>query len=59
MIGLFGFNLPGRDVKQDWLRAGLGMQGKLAGGAAHVMLNATTQGAVPNVWLAAGWQKAF
>ena len=56
---MFGFNLPGRDVKQDWLRAGLGMQGKLAGGAAHVMLNATTQGAVPNVWLAAGWQKAF
>ncbi|UCV13444.1 autotransporter domain-containing protein [Quatrionicoccus australiensis] len=59
VVGLFGFNLPGSDVKQDWLRAGFGVQGKLAGGAAHVMLNATTQGAVPNVWLAAGWQKAF
>ena len=59
VVGLFGFNLPGSDVKQDWLCAGLGMQGKLAGGAAHVMLNATTQGAVPNVWLAAGWQIAF
>lgn len=59
VVGLFGFNLPGSDVKQDWLRAGFGVQGKLAGGAAHVMLNATTQGAVPNIWLAAGWQIAF
>lgn len=59
IIGLFGFDLAGSDNKQDWLRAGLGIQGNLAGGSAHLMLNATTQGAVPNVWLAAGWQKAF
>ncbi len=59
MIGLFGFDLPGSEIKQDWLRAGFGIQGKLVGGAAHVMINATTQGPVPNIWLAAGWQKSF
>jgi hypothetical protein len=59
VIGLFGFNLPGQDNKQDWLRAGIGIEGKLADGKASLMLNATSQGSAPNVWVAAGWQRAF
>ncbi len=59
MVGLFAFDLPGAANKQDWLRAGVGVEGKLAGGSASLMVNATTQGESSNVWLAASWQKAF
>lgn len=59
IIGLFGFDLDGAKNKQDWLRAGVGMEGKLAEGMASLMLNATTKGEMPSYWLAAGWQKAF
>lgn len=59
LIGLFGFNLPGADLKQNWLRAGLGVEGEVATGTASLMLNVTTRGEVPNAWLAASWQKAF
>lgn len=59
VIGLFGFDLDGANNKQDWLRAGVGVEGKLAEGTASLMLNATTKGEAPSYWLAAGWQKAF
>lgn len=59
VIGLFGFDLPGRDNRRDWLRAGVGVEGTIAGGAGSLMLNATTKGEVPSVWLAANWQKSF
>jgi probable HAF family extracellular repeat protein len=59
MIGLFGFDLAGIDYEQDWLRAGVGVEGKVGEGRASLMLNATTQGEAPSYWLAASWQKAF
>jgi len=59
VIGLFGFDLDGQRNKRDWLRAGVGVEGRLAGGRASLALNATTRGETPNAWLAAGWQKAF
>lgn len=59
VIGLFGFNLDGRKNQREWLRAGIGAEGKLVGGTASLMLNATTRGETPNYWLSAGWQKAF
>jgi outer membrane autotransporter protein len=59
VIGLFGFNLDGQRNQRDWLRAGIGMEGRVAGGMASVMLNATTRGETPSYWLAAGWQRAF
>jgi probable HAF family extracellular repeat protein len=59
VIGLFAFNLDGDNYKRDWLRAGVGVEGKLAGGNASLQLNATTQGEVPNAWLAASWQMKF
>ena len=59
LIGLFDFKLDGQKYDRDWLRAGLGFEGKLAGGRASIMLNATTQGEVPDYWLAARWQASF
>jgi probable HAF family extracellular repeat protein len=59
LVGLFAFDLDGRKNQQDWLRAGVGMEGKLAEGVASVSLNLTTQGETPNTWLAASWRKAF
>lgn len=57
VIGLFPFDLPGVGNKQDWLRAGMGIEGKLAEGRAALTLNMTTKGEVPNAWLTATWQK--
>ena len=59
VIGLFGFNLDGHKNQRNWLRAGAGVEGKLADGMASLWLNATTKGETPSAWLAASWQKAF
>ncbi len=59
VVGLFGFDLAGPAVKQDWLRAAVGVEGKLADGMASLTLNATTKGEALSTWLAASWQMAF
>jgi len=59
VIGLFGFDLDGVKNERTWLRAGVGVEGKLAGGTASLLLNATTKGEASNYWLAASWQKTF
>lgn len=59
VIGLFGFNLDGQRNQRSWLRAGAGLEGKLGGGMASLMLNVTSRGEAPNAWLAAGWRMAF
>lgn len=59
VVGLFGFDLDGARNERDWLRAGAGVEGKLGGGRASLMLNATTKGETPSYWLAAMWQMAF
>lgn len=59
IIGLFGFNLPGAELKQDWLRLGLGLDARLAGGIGSVLVNATTEGEAPNGWVTASWRKVF
>lgn len=59
VIGLFNFDLAGPRNKRDWLRAGIGVEGRIAEGTGSLMLNATTLSEAPNVWLAANWQKAF
>jgi len=59
VIGLFGFDLDGQRNQRNWLRAGAGLEGKLGGGMASLMLNVTSRGQAPNAWLAAGWRMAF
>lgn len=45
--------------KQTWLRAGGGVEGKLGDGMASLMLNVTTEGAAPDMWLATAYHMAF
>lgn len=59
VIGLFGFDLPGADNMQNWLRAGVGIEGHIADGTASLMLNTTTQGDTPSHWLEVRWQQTF
>jgi probable HAF family extracellular repeat protein len=59
VTGLFRFDIAGEKVERDWLRLGMGAEGKLAGGTASLLLNVTSRGEAPNAWLAASWQTAF
>ena len=57
--GYFTFNLPGEDVTNDWLKAGVGIEGEVASGKFSLMLNGTTQSEIPNFWVATSYQLAF
>lgn len=57
--GLFSFNLPGEDVTNDWLKAGVGVEGAVGPGKLSLMLNGTTQSEMPNFWVATSYQLAF
>ena len=59
LIGLFGFDLPGQDYDQDWVKAGIGIEGELRKGKASLMLNGTTEGEMPSAWAAFSYQVAF
>ena len=59
LVGLFSFEQAGEKYKQNWLKAGVGVEGKLGKGKASVMLNATTEGEMPSTWLAASYQIDF
>lgn len=59
LIGLFGFDLPSQPNKRNWLRIGIGAEGKFAGGNASIMLNRTSKGETPSSWLSANWQIVF
>lgn len=56
---LFAFNLDGVRNQRTWLRAGVGLAGKLGGGTGSVGLNLTTQGEAPSAWVGVRWQKAL
>ena len=59
LIGLFGFDLPGQDYDQDWIKAGIGIEGELGKGKASLMLNGTTEGEMPSAWAAFSYQVKF
>lgn len=59
VIGLNGFNYNGSNAKQNWLRAEFGVGHKVSSGTLNFMVNATTEGEVPNAWLAASYQMNF
>ena len=50
---------PGQDLKQNWLRVGLGLEQKTRHGIASLILNATTQGEMPAYLLAANYRWVF
>jgi len=59
VIGLYGFGFAGQETRQNWLRLGAGVESKIGGGIASLMLNATTQGDAPSYWLAANYRWEF
>jgi outer membrane autotransporter protein len=59
VLGLFTFELPGPQYKQNWLRAGIGVDAKLGAGTASLMVNATTEGQDASYWLSASYRLAF
>lgn len=59
IIGISSFDLAGQDVKQFWVRAGTGAEFDGGGGTASLMVNATTEGDNPNVWVRSGWKVNF
>lgn len=56
-LGTFSFD--GQDYEQNWLKAGFGVEGKLGNGKISVMLNGSTEGEMPDTWLAASYQILF
>jgi len=59
MLGLFDFELDGRNYDQTWLRGGIGVEGNFTKGKGYLMLNATTEGEMPSAWIAASYQMTF
>lgn len=52
-------SVAGDDIKQFWLRGGIGTEIAVGGGVASFMLNATTESEDPDVWLRSGWKVDF
>ncbi|KIQ02253.1 hypothetical protein RU07_12490 [Agrobacterium tumefaciens] len=59
ILGLSSVDLPGHDLKQWWVRGGLGAEFAVGGGTASLMVNASTEGGDPSVWLRSGWKVNF
>ncbi|PYB76879.1 autotransporter domain-containing protein [Rhizobium wuzhouense] len=51
--------VPGEDIKQFWLRGGIGTEIAVGGGVASFMLNATTESDDTDIWLRSGWKVDF
>ena len=56
---LSGFDVTGSDYDQDWIKAGIGLEGQLGKGKASLMLNSTTEGEMPSAWAAFAYQVTF
>lgn len=59
IIDLSDFNFGGQDTDRVWLRGGVGAEFDVAGGTATLMLNVSTQGNDPSLWVKSAWKVAF
>lgn len=59
LIGINSFTLSGRDLKQFWVRGGVGAEFEVGPGTASVMVNITTQGQDPDVWVRTNYTVKF
>ncbi|WP_288430101.1 autotransporter domain-containing protein [uncultured Agrobacterium sp.] len=59
LTGVSDFNIDGQDLKQFWVRGGIGAEFDVGGGTASFMVNATTQGQDPTVWLRSNYTVKF
>jgi hypothetical protein len=56
---LGSFRLAGSEYEQNWLKAGVGIEGQLGAGKLSMMLNRTSEGEMPSSWVAASYQMKF
>jgi hypothetical protein len=54
-----GVSFAGVAYKQDWIRGGVGVEGRLGNNFIGLMLNATSQGPVTSYWLTTSYRAAF
>ena len=59
VIGMFSFDLDEENYDQNWLKGGVGIEGKVGTGKVSLMLNGTTEGEFASSWVAASYQLAF
>lgn len=59
LTGISDFNVDGHELKQFWVRGGIGAEFDVGGGTASFMVNATTQGQDPTVWLRSNYTVKF
>jgi len=59
LSGITDFNLEGQDLQQFWARGGIGAEFDLGKGVASFMVNATTKGQDPTVWLRSNYTVKF
>lgn len=59
IIGVDSFTLPGQSHQRAWLRGGIGAEYDVAGGTASVMLNVTSKGQDPDVWIRSNFTLKF
>ena len=59
VLGLGGFHLAGEANKRNWLRAGLGIEGRAGPGSFSVMASATTEAQTPSAWVFAQYRIRF
>lgn len=59
VLGLTDFSIDGPAVKQDWVRAGIGVSYKLGQGDGLVMVNTSNQTGKNTTWLSASYRVKF
>ncbi|KPF46938.1 autotransporter domain-containing protein [Rhizobium sp. AAP43] len=59
LTGISDFSIDGAELKQLWLRGGVGAEVDLGSGTASFMVNATTEGQDPSVWLRSNYTVKF
>jgi len=59
LVGISDFDLDGQDLKQFWARGGVGAEFDLGKGVASFMVNATTKGQDPDIWVRSNWTVKF
>ncbi|WP_428036476.1 autotransporter domain-containing protein [Amphritea sp.] len=59
LLGLYDFELDSPEYDSTWYKATFGLEGRLSKGKASLMLNGTTEGEMPDAWLAASYEVCF
>lgn len=59
IAGVGNFNIAGEEYKQNWMKAGIGVEGKVGEGNISLTLNGTTKSEKSDSWVAVSYTMAF